>query len=98
MKVISTSTAATSSAALIGLEMWSAGSGPSTRKVACGSPIRSISPCRIRGSASLAANSPNLMLDEPPLIVRMQAVSDLTAGPCVIRRWSARAVVHNDRI
>jgi hypothetical protein len=43
---------------------------PFTRKTALGRPIRSIAPSRIRKGGSPASNSANLMLDEPPLIVR----------------------------
>jgi hypothetical protein len=35
-------------------------------------PLRSIIPSRIRCSPSPASNRANLMLDEPPLIVRMR--------------------------
>jgi hypothetical protein len=44
-------------------------------KVASGSPIRSIPPSRIRRSESPASNTANLMLDEPPLIVRMRGLA-----------------------
>ena len=45
---------------------------PFTRKMVSGSPIRSIPPSRIRRSESPASNSANLILEEPPLIVRMR--------------------------
>jgi hypothetical protein len=40
--------------------------------VASGSPIPSTAPARIRRSESPASNNANLMLEEPPLIVRMR--------------------------
>src|SRR5271170_8116192 len=70
--------------------MLSAGSKPSIRKPACGDPIRSISPCRMRRSGLSTSKSPNLMLDEPPLIVRMLEPSGLMEVPSVIRRCGRR--------
>ena len=59
------------SGAFTNREKLSALSNPFTRKVVFGSPILSIPPSRIRRNESPASNSANLMLDEPPLIVRM---------------------------
>src|SRR5450830_2059958 len=50
------------------------------QKVAFGSPIRSIPPSRILRSESPASNSANLMLDEPPFIVRTENDSRLVSG------------------
>ena len=68
---ISRPTAAAWSCAATNREKLSAWLKPFTRKMVSGSPIRSIPPSRIRRSESPASNSANLMLDEPPLIVRM---------------------------
>src|SRR5208337_3159973 len=51
---------------------------------ASGSPIRSIWPSRIRWSESPASNSANLMLDEPPLMVRMRGLACFMDGSFVI--------------
>src|SRR5664279_5284803 len=57
---------------------------PCTRRVACNSPIRSMPPSRIRRSESPASNSANLMLDEPPLMVRMRGLADFMADAFVM--------------
>src|ERR1019366_8706402 len=71
---IRTPTAAMWFGAATGREKLSCGFKPFTRKVASGSPIRSMPPSRIRRSESPASNNANLMLDEPPLIVRMRGL------------------------
>ena len=71
-------TASVWSGAVTDREKLSAWFKPFTRKVASGNPIRSIPPCRIRRSESAASNSANLMLDEPPLIVRMRGLAGFT--------------------
>jgi hypothetical protein len=48
---------------------------PGADRGASGRPIRSTSPARIRRSEPPASNSANLMLDEPPLIVRMRGLA-----------------------
>ena len=72
---ISEPTATVWSGAATNREKLSAWFKPFTRKMGSGSPIRSIPPSRIRRSESPASNSANLMLDEPPLIVRMLEVA-----------------------
>ena len=63
-----------------GREKLSAWFRPFTRKVASVSPIRSMLPARIRRSESPVSNSANLMLDEPPLMVRTHALACFTAA------------------
>src|SRR5664280_818657 len=64
-------TAALWSAAGTDRENVSSSLTPFTRRTASGRPICSIPPPRIRRSESPASNSANLMLDDPPLIVRI---------------------------
>src|SRR5664279_3412769 len=77
-------TATVWSDAVTGREKLSAEFAPFTRRKASGSPIRSIPPSRILRSESPASNSANLMLDEPPLIVRMRALAGFMDGSFVI--------------
>ena len=64
-----------------GLGKLSAGFEPFTFMAAPGKPIRSIPPSTIRRSESPASKIANLMLDEPPLIVRMRWVSGFHGRP-----------------
>jgi hypothetical protein len=59
-------------------------SKPFTRNVASGRPIRSIAPSRIRRSEPPASKSANLMLDDPPLIVRMRGLAGFMDDSFVI--------------
>src|ERR1051325_3576715 len=67
--------------AATGREKSASGSTHLTRNEDSGSPIRSSSPSRTRRRESPTSNSANLMLDEPPLIVRMRALAGFIADP-----------------
>src|ERR1039458_5998858 len=49
--------------------------------------MRSTVPCSPRFSGLTAAYSANLMLDEPPLMVRMDCIDSLGNARCVVRVW-----------
>ena len=65
------------SAAAPGREKLSAGCAPFITSSAWGSPMRSMLPSSTRRSASRVSNTANLMLDEPPLMVRMRELSGI---------------------
>ena len=68
------------SGAVTDREKLSAWLTPLACQVASGSPIRSIPPVRIRFSDPAASNDANLMLDDPPLIVRICKLARSMAG------------------
>src|SRR5580704_7626033 len=65
-------TAAWWSGAVIEREKLSVGFWPLTVKVDCGWPMDSILPERMRGRVGPASKRANLMLEEPPLMVRIK--------------------------